>query len=186
LSQISAIRKILRARETGLRDEALFVLGINSAFRIGDLLRLTVGDVVTKGKLKKRLVMREQKTKKNRQIALNDAASKVLENFLRSRGPIKNLSLSDPLFPSSTSPDHTICRQRFHQILKEAATELGLDSFSAHSLRKTFGFHVYKASGNNIALVQKLLNHSSSSVTLRYIGVDQEDMDDACLNLNLY
>ena len=43
---------------------------------------------------------------------------------------------------------------------------------------------MYKRTGN-LALVQKLLNHSSSGDTLRYIGIDQEDMDEAYLKLNL-
>jgi integrase len=44
--KIGAIRKILRGTDHGQRDEALFVLGINTALRIGDLLALKVGDVL--------------------------------------------------------------------------------------------------------------------------------------------
>jgi len=48
-----------------------------------------------------------------------------------------------------------------------------------------FGYHAYKKSGANIGLVQKLFNHSASKITLRYIGIDREQMDNIFLELNL-
>ena len=52
-------------------------------------------------------------------------------------------------------------------------------------MRKTFGLHAYLQSGSNLGLVQKLLNHSSSGDTLRYIGIEQDEMDAAYMKLNL-
>jgi len=69
--------------------------------------------------------------------------------------------------------------------MKAAGKSVGLTNIGTHSLRKTFGYHVYKKSDSDIGLVQKLLNHSVSGATLRYIGVDREKMDDICLELNL-
>lgn len=184
--KIGSLRKILKAGPNGPRDEALFVLGINSALRVGDLLALRVGDVLDRGKLRERVVVKEQKTQRRHQIALNDPTRKVLEGYLKTRGPLSELGPGEALFPSHRDKDSPITRQRAHQILKEAAKELGLPDFGPHSLRKTFAYHVYRETGNNIALVQKLLNHDSPGVTLRYIGIEQADMDEACLNLRLY
>ena len=184
--KIGSLRKILRAGPNGPRDEALFVLGINSALRVGDLLALRVGDVLDRGKLKERIVVQEQKTRRLHQVALNSAALKALESYLKTRGPLPELGPGEALFPSHRDKNSPITRQRAHQILKGAAKELGLPDFGPHSLRKTFGYHAYKATGNNIALVQKLLNHSAPGVTLRYIGIEQSEMDEACLSLNLY
>ena len=36
-----------------------------------------------------------------------------------------------------------------------------------------------------IAIIQKLFNHSSTAVTLRYIGITQDEMDDVYLGLDL-
>jgi integrase len=62
---------------------------------------------------------------------------------------------------------------------------VGLENIGTHSLRKTFGYHVYQKTGGNLGLVQKLLNHSSGADTLRYIGIDREEMDNTYLELNL-
>jgi integrase len=61
---------------------------------------------------------------------------------------------------------------------------LGLMKRLAHTLRKTFGFHAYKGS-TDIVLLQQIFNHSSPSVTLRYIGIIQDDIDNVLINLNL-
>ena len=58
------------------------------------------------------------------------------------------------------------------------------DSIGTHTLRKTFGYWAFK-SGVDITRIQKLLNHSSPGVTLAYIGITQDELDDVYLNLNL-
>jgi len=69
--------------------------------------------------------------------------------------------------------------------LKAAGESVGLRNIGTHSLRKTFGYHVYNKSGGDIGLVQKLLNHSISKDTLQYIGIDREKMDNVYIGLNL-
>jgi integrase len=71
-----------------------------------------------------------------------------------------------------------------YRILNDAAQRVGIDAVGTHTLRKTFGYHTYRQT-KNLGLVQKLLNHTSSVDTLRYIGIEQEDLDAAYLRLNL-
>ncbi|MFW5891728.1 MAG: site-specific integrase, partial [bacterium] len=52
------------------------------------------------------------------------------------------------------------------------------------STRKTFGYHHYKQH-KDVALLQQLFNHSSPSVTLDYIGVNQDVMDNSMKNFSL-
>ena len=49
---------------------------------------------------------------------------------------------------------------------------------------KDIGYHHYKKY-NDIVLLQKIFNHSSPSVTLRYIGIEQEDIDEVYMNFYL-
>ncbi|WP_419865699.1 tyrosine-type recombinase/integrase [Bacillus dakarensis] len=58
------------------------------------------------------------------------------------------------------------------------------DRIGTHSLRKTFGYFAYQQ-GIDLAMIQKLLNHSSQAETLRYIGITQEQMDEVVLRLDL-
>ena len=58
------------------------------------------------------------------------------------------------------------------------------EGYGTHTLRKTFGYNAYQ-SGTDISILQKLFNHSAPCVTLAYIGITQDDLDDVYLNLNL-
>lgn len=78
-----------------------------------------------------------------------------------------------------------ITRQQAYRILNDAARAIGIkEQIGTHSLRKTFGYHAFQA-GVDITRIQTLLNHSSPSVTLAYIGITREELDAVYLNLNL-
>lgn len=176
--KINSMKKILRA--SSLRNEMLFVFGINTALRVSDLLALRVGDVIDeKGSVKDAVAVREKKTDKSKLFRLNDSVKSILQEYVKAYSP----DLEAPLFPSRKG-GRAISRIQAWQVLNQAAGELGLERVGTHTLRKTFGYHVYRQTGN-LGLVQKLLNHSNSKETLRYIGVDQDQMDEAYFNLNL-
>jgi integrase len=179
LKKIAAMKKILRA--DGLRNETLFIVGINSALRIGDLLSLSVGDVITtRRRIVTEIEMKERKTGKLKKFPLNKSIRDALSNYLKERGSIGH---TEPLFPSKKGG--RLSRWQARRILSDAGKAVGENMIGTHSLRKTFGYHVYRRTGGNLGLVQKLLNHSSSADTLRYIGIDREQMDNTYLELNL-
>jgi integrase len=186
VKKISAIRKILKAAKFGHRDELLFLLGINTALRISDLLRLTLGDVLDhEDKIKDSIDVKEKKTGKFRKSPLNKIVQEALKAYLDHRKESGTFfSTKAPLFLSRKGQG-PITRQQAYHIMSIAGDTVGLDQIGTHSLRKTFGYHVFKKTSGNLALVQKLLNHSSSGDTLRYIGIDREQMDNAFLELNL-
>ncbi|MDR1965223.1 MAG: site-specific integrase [Synergistaceae bacterium] len=179
LEKIKEMKKILKSRSK--RDGLLFVIGINTALRIGDLLSLQVGDVLgEEGQISPAISLKEQKTGKPRRLPLNAAVKKALSDYLSGR---PGCSSSEPLFPSRKGG--VLSRSQAWRILKQAGKSVGLENMGTHTLRKTFGYHVYKKTGGDIGLVQKLMNHSASRVTLRYIGIDREAMDNVYLELNL-
>lgn len=165
-----------------IRDYTLFVLGINSGLRVSDLLNLRVGDVASSsGKLHDRITLTEQKTGKKKDFPISDASRKALAELLSSSG---GLNQDRPLF-SSRKGNAPITRGQAWRILKDAAKFAGIkDNIGTHTMRKTFGYHAYKK-GLDLSLIQKLLNHSSPAITLSYIGITKEDMDNVYLNLNL-
>jgi integrase len=178
--KIAEIKKILRGVRGG-RDELLFVMGINTALRIGDLLSLSVGDVVGEdGNISESISLKERKTGKSKRCPINKSVRRTLSRHLTKRPGAKR---SDPLFLSQKGG--ALSRWQARRILRAAGESAGLDNIGTHSLRKTFGYHVYKKTGGDLGLVQKLLNHSESRVTLRYIGIDRERMDRTYMDLNL-
>jgi integrase len=184
VAPIRDLRKIAEMKETlksvNGRDELLFVMGINTALRISDLLSIHVGDVLDEeGKIHEVISLKECKTGKAKRFPLNATVKKALSGHLAKR---PGCNRSEPLFLSRKSG--VLSRSQAWRILKMAGETIGLSNIGTHSLRKTFGYQVYKKTAD-LGLVQKLMNHSTSKVTLRYIGIDRETMDSTYMNLNL-
>lgn len=178
LKQIETIKKLLK--QQNLRDYCLFTVGINSGLRISDLLNLTVNDVIEKGKIKDRIRLREKKTNKFKDFPLSDNAKSAIREYLKAR----NYKPNEPLFLSRKNKGFLL-RQQAYKIINDVAKSIGIkDKIGTHTLRKTFGYHAYN-NGYDITLIQKLFNHSTPAITLRYIGITQEELDDVYLSLDL-
>jgi len=176
--QLENMKRYLK--EHNLRDWLLFILGINSGLRIGDLLKLTVEHV----KDKERITIREQKTGKSKDFPLSDSTKKAVCEYLKATGLTTGV-----LFPSrktsGSKATGAISRQQAYETINTAARAVGItDAIGTHTLRKTFGYWAYQA-GVDITRIQKLLNHSAPSVTLAYIGITKDELDDVYINLNL-
>ena len=76
---------------------------------------------------------------------------------------------------SKNRPAKLLSRRYVSRAFAAIGEEVGID-LGTHSMRKTRGYHLYKNT-NDIARVMKMLRHSSEAVTLRYIGITQEDID---------
>jgi integrase len=173
---IEMMKLILRKQR--LRDLLLFVMGINTALRVSDLLSLTVGDIRDQeGKFRKFVTLKETKTDKVKQFPLNKAVLRVLKEYVKT-------GMENSRFLFSSAKGGAISRIQAYRILNDAAHKAGIEAIGTHTLRKTFGYHVYRRTGN-LGLVQQLLNHDNSKDTLRYIGIEQEDMDSVYMRLNL-
>ena len=178
LKQIETMKKLLK--QQNLRDYCLFVLGVNSGLRISDLLKLKVADVIENGKIKDRIRLREKKTNKFKDFPLSEKTKQAIKEYLKTRDYTEN----EPLFISRKNKGFLL-RQQAYKILNSVAKDVGIkEKIGTHTLRKTFGYHAHK-NGYDITLIQKLFNHSSPSVTLRYIGITQEELDDVYLSLDL-
>ncbi|MFK2827113.1 site-specific integrase [Bacillus sp. B190/17] len=177
--KIEGMKRVLRA--SSLRDELLFTLGINTGLRISDILNLKIGDVLRRKKIVERLELREQKTKKVRLIVFSMKTRRLIQRYLEEKRPTARSD--EPLFLSQKGG--AISRQHAYFILNEAARYVGItERIGTHSLRKTFGYFAYKQ-GIDLAMIQKLLNHSNQAETLRYIGITQEQLDQVMMKLDL-
>ena len=170
-------------RRGKLRNHHLIVLGVYTGLRISDLLRLRVVDVYDfeAHRYRAHLHIVEGKTKKPKCIALNKRAIAALVQYL-------GLVPGDPgtfLFQSKRKHHAAIGRTQAWRIVKEAAKAVGaMGRISCHSLRKTLGYHAWKA-GVQAVLLMDIYNHSSFDVTRRYLGIAQDDRDEVYLGLAL-
>lgn len=148
--------------------------------RGGDVLACRFSDI--KGN---RWTVKEEKTGKVRTVTLNADAMAVVK-ARRAANPKAEFLFQSP----RTGKAYTRAAMNKQMIAarKALAAEGKLTEgrvISAHSFRKMGAKHLYTASGNNIALVQYHLNHSSSAVTLRYLGVADEQINDVMDSMHL-
>ncbi len=188
--KITDMKNMLASGEMGQRNLVLFSIGINTAYRISDLRVLTLGDVLTvsRGKVvaRERLAMKEKKTGKHNSIIISDKLQKLIKKYASESYPdeLEKLELDGYLFRSRKGLNQPLDRSSLSRTISKAANQVGLSNIAAHSMRKTFGYFLYKK-GTSIEIIQELLNHSSAKETLRYIGITQEDKDLAVISLDL-
>lgn len=154
------------------RDYMLFTVGINTGLRISDILPLKVKDVTGT-----HIIIKEQKTGKNKRFKINEPLRAELDKYT------VNMNDDDYLFPSRKG-DKPISRIQAYRILNEVAEKLGVQEIGTHTLRKTFGYWHYKQF-KDVAILQEIFNHSAPSVTLRYIGITADIVDDTIDNFYL-
>lgn len=165
-ADIEAIKQVLRAGSE--RDWLLFTAGVNLGLRISDLLRLRVRDV----RGKKYIILVEQKTKKRKKMPIRPEMRPVFKRYIAAKDDRVFL------FPSRNGVNKPLTRGGAYLVLKKAADKLGLPSIGTHTLRKTFGYHMYR-SNKNIGTLMKIFNHTHPSVTMRYIGIEDDDIEAA-------
>lgn len=79
------------------------------------------------------------------------------------------------LFKSCRSGNKAISRQQAYKILSAAGRKFNIDKVGTHTLRKTFGYHMYQQTHDAVT-IKEILNHADISVTLRYIGINQDKL----------
>lgn len=165
------------------RNYTLIIMGLNTAFRIGDLLALSWQDVCTQeGALRAHIRIAEQKTGKTRSVPINDALRQALNAY---REHCKEIQPGAYLFPSTRYKTQPLSRYQAYRIIRTAAEQCGLsEHISCHSLRKTFGYHAWKQ-GTPPAMLMDLYNHSSYQITKRYLGIEQDERDQVYLQIDL-
>lgn len=196
MDDIMLISKYLISNER-YRDNMLFIVGINFGLRVSDLRTLRFGNLINPNlTFKDTFPIFEKKTrntrkvKKNRCITINNAVMNAVTLYLENTPGVK---LSDYLFRSESNHggnlNSPLSAKSIDRILKGIAYDLNLNmKVSTHTLRKTFAYHQMVMSNNDtrkLLLLSKMMGHSSISITLDYIGITQDEMEDAYRHLNL-
>ena len=151
------------------RIATALTLEANLGMRISDILQLHFCDIIKDGD-RYRLNISEIKTGKERVFTVPEEIRSYIDEY-RTRN---HMTEQQRLFDLS--------ERQIQKHLKAACEYLGLDGVSTHSFRKYFATQIYINNGYNIELVRQLLQHSSSAVTQRYIGIQQKQVENALQN----
>lgn len=155
-------------KKHGSQDFAdIWKLGINVALRISDLLSINAGHINLE---RRELVLVESKTGKKRLIRLNETSVNIIKR--------RHADYPDDvyLFQSHSRRGRSACkpinRSSVARKFKEIGDIVGIN-LSTHSMRKTRGYMMHNA-GVSIEQIARVLNHTSTSTTMVYIGLTKE------------
>lgn len=177
------LETLLENFKYGQRNYTIFQVGKATLLRVSDVLKLKKSDVYDDdGHVKKNAFIVDQKTKKHNTLYLRPV-ERDLERYrtwlleFQLDNPEMKVYQSEWLFPSFRDPEKHIGSKQFWKIMNTVGDLLGINYLGTHTMRKTGAYMVYEQTGHNIALVMKLLNHSSEAMTLEYLGLDQESRE---------
>ena len=164
LKKIKVMLNQLKGGDKTGRNAMIFRLGINSAYRISDLLTLKYEDVFTDGyRFREYIRTTEKKTKKYKQFKPPEKVRDSLKSYA-----MKNkIKAGDWLFPSHNCRENHLDRHNAWRILSACAKIIGINHFGTHSMRKAFGYHYYHKT-KDILHVKEILGHKSINNTLLY------------------
>lgn len=195
-NQIEKMSQFLR--EQSERNYLLFVMGINLGFRVSDYTQQKVGfyrEACQNGVIELKPEKQSNKKKKERALAEGKDTSHIkppkrvyvaipqelnttIMNYIDGRDD------EEFMFPSRKGGT-PITRQQIYKIITDAANYAGIqESIGCHGMRKTFGYWHFKKN-RNIRLLMLIFGHSDEAVTLRYIGVTNEDIKESMVSMNL-
>ncbi|MGO9018888.1 MAG: tyrosine-type recombinase/integrase [Syntrophobacteraceae bacterium] len=171
---IDGIKRLLQGSP---RDLLLFIMAINNGLRTGDLLKLKVWQVrnLKPGQC---ISIKEGKTGKQNVLMVNKSIHRALQGYLEAVKPG-----DDNFLFAGRSGRTPITIQRVNQMIKSWTRAINLKgNYGAHTLRKTFGYMQRKRFGIGFEILAKRFNHSSPSITMRYLGIQPDEVNGILLN----
>ncbi len=183
--ELACMKEYLK-REEGPRNYLIVGLGVNAALRISDLLSLQVKDVRNPdGTLRDRIDLRESKTGKEKKYRMSEGAKSALRYYFENIDSEvyfghEGIEQDDYLFASQNEPHDPIGRSWAWRKVKDAAQHCSIEeNIATHSLRKTWGYMARTEEEIPLSLIMNKLNHNEESTTLRYIGIIQQEVEQA-------
>lgn len=175
IKHIESIKKLLSGTT---RDLLLFTMGINNGLRCGDLLKLKVNQVKNL-KPNETLTIVEEKTGKKNVLMVNKSTHKILKQYISEVNPNDD----DYLFKSKKGENQPLTVGTVNNLVKDWCRSIGIKyNVGSHSLRKCWGFQQRTRFGVSWEIICKRFNHSSPSVTMRYLGIEDKEVNGILMN----
>lgn len=191
LEEIQACIKQLSDGRYSLRNQAFFVLGCNTGFRVSELLSIKVKDVMPYDKISDTVTVEKKNMKKKqegRTVQLNDVVKRYLKNYIDNfhimyRKPIQK---DFYLFKSQKTDNKAITPQQATYILSCAFRALQMDGkLGTHCMRKSYAKNMHQLLDGDILKTQLALGHKEITSTQHYLSFDKQEVSNAIKKLNL-
>lgn len=166
--EIRTVERKLEQHFGGRLFADVWVFGVNTALRISDLLSIKMADVARR----EVLALVESKTGKSRTIELNERALEVVNRRLAEHP--EHIYLFQSESNRARSLAKPVTRQSVARAFQEVGKILGIH-LGTHSMRKSLGRAMFDEN-RPLELISKTLNHASTGVTMRYIGIEKRDI----------
>lgn len=179
VAQIKRMKEIASARP---RDICLLEMGFHTGLRVQDLLSLRISDIAKKSngkwQIARSYVINEQKTRKGKQVELVKSARDAIAKQIEALDACGMAAPEGWLFPSPYLKGvNPLSRRQAGRLIKNIARRAGVtEPVACHSLRKSFGYHAFRA-GVDIMYLKEIFNHSDIGITKRYIGITQDELN---------
>lgn len=146
-------------------------IGIHIGLRISDILNLPLSI-----RNKNMITITEQKTDKKKHFPLSvDLQNKINECIEKHR----SYEIPEDKHIFIGKKHAKLDRSNVYRRINIACQKIGItENVGTHTMRKTFGYHHYKQF-KDVALLQTIFNHSSPAITLRYIGITQDEINES-------
>ena len=173
------IRRVFRIIETtrhANRNRLAFALSIFAGLRVGEIAKLTVGDVATpNGDVRREIKLSAHQTKgpKGRTVILSERVRKEIGSFLKNSSRRAHAA---PLI-SSQRNNRPFTNVTLSMLFKEIYETAGIRT-SSHSGRRTFATRLNEK-GVGMKTIQKLMGHRNIGTTALYCEVSDAMMRNA-------
>ena len=174
IKNAAALERIMEGLQDGKtwHDRRMFLLfatGIYTGLRISDIVGLKVENVQGN-----EIVLIEKKTGKRQRAPINKYLRAIYDVRL------EGMEAGDYLFPSRKhfndgQQRHITTRAASYDMQKIAEKFDIKEPFGCHSMRKTYGYMMYKRHGVPLEALREYFNHATEDVTRRYICIDEDE-----------
>jgi integrase len=169
--EIALVEVLLRKHFSDLYGD-IWKVGVNLALRISDLLAIRYADIDL---IKNEYSLVEGKTGKNRVVGLNTPVVTIITRRHKENPNDVYLFQTHSNRTASLAPrpvSRITVSKRFKEVGDMRSVNLKLGT---HSMRKTRGWAMH-VDGVAIERIAKVLNHTSTTTTMRYLGITQADV----------
>lgn len=165
-------------RRSAVLEWVVLEIALESGLRVSEIASLTCGDIefIEKGGC---IYVRRGKGGKSRTVWFGKNLASVLKRYLHWKARKEEyLCRKAPLLLSKRTGQGMTARA-LQKMFARVAEAVGVRGHSFHHMRHTYATYLYRASGNNLRLVQKQLGHASIRTTEIYADILDEDAKQA-------